>query len=229
MSPRIKRFVFVFLAFATLSVIATVTIVALIHAPFRVGESSIIEPPSGVVKLFFPSEWNLRQTKNACGVYAVYAAVSSWSSKQTEPSDVARNIFWRLPSGYTLPWGVEDGLSHYGQHSAYTADHVTDKEKLIFLEGGLSLRTPIVLLGREHDLLHYVTLLGYEKTSSTFFVYDSLLPRNEGKANHTVDLNGEDPGNITWTSNQLLDFWNAGGVFGFYRNYAVIFQTYTQD
>lgn len=230
MMSRGKQLVVTFLILTVMAFVVPVGVIALIHKPLDASDGSVVEPQSDVTKLFFPSEWNVRQTKNACGVYAVSAAISSWNAKQMDPKNVARKIFWRLPSGYTLPWGIEDGLSHYGiANSAYSADHLSEKEKITFLQSWLAARTPIVLLGREHNLLHYVTLLGYEKSSSTFFVYDSLLQKSETDPSHTVDLNGEEPGNTTWTSDQLLDFWNTGGVWGFYKNYAVVITAYAQD
>jgi len=51
-------------------------------------------------------------------------------------------------------------------------------------------------------------------------VYDSLL--EEETVGMTIDENGDQTGNRTLNSNELLKFWSQGGMYGKFIWYAIV-------
>ncbi len=73
--------------------------------------------------------------------------------------------------------------------------------------------------GVNERVLHYVTVLGYDRNADTFAIYDSWHP--QGSDGLTLDNNGTQPGNRELLRDDLLDFWRGGGVGPFYRWYGI--------
>ena len=67
---------------------------------------------------------------------------------------------------------------------------------------------------------HYLTILGFDKEKDEFYIYDSLYYKLN--RTHTVDSNGDLPGNKNFSSEELLDFWGWGGIYGFYDWFAIV-------
>ena len=80
----------------------------------------------------------------------------------------------------------------------------------------------MILLGKKDEALHYMTLVGYTKIGEEFrfHVYDSWHTKGEGGL--TADDNAALPGNRTLTSDELMNFWREGGLFGMYQWYALV-------
>ena len=84
----------------------------------------------------------------------------------------------------------------------------------------LSEYKPIIVLVKYGKGQHYMTLLGYDNNS--FYVYDSILKTDPNNEELTEDLNSDFPGNRNITYDSFLKIWDNGGMYGFYRNYAII-------
>ena len=95
-----------------------------------------------------------------------------------------------------------------------------DCEKLDYLRFELSQKHPVILLGQQKNYEHYITLLGFDKKKDEFYIYDSLFEKKEEGS--TEDDNGELPGNRTFSSDELLSFWQGGGMYGLYNWYAIV-------
>jgi hypothetical protein len=165
----------------------------------------------------YETAWNYRQSVNACGPYSVAAVMRALGDSAVTSEDLATTL-WRPYRGYTLPTTMVSALQERG----FTVDQrlvpMSDAEKVRWLRSKLEQGSPVIILIRQGGVLHYVTLLGYAEQA--FYVYDSLQSRGEGDL--TVDANGDLSGNVTWTDEELLAQWNAGGLFGLYRSYAMV-------
>lgn len=167
--------------------------------------------------LEYPSVWNYRQSINSCGPYSAAAVIRITTKQNIDSEDLAKTTPWRF-RGYTLPFGVISGLKKYHVPTQEFIVGLSDSDKLHWLKSNIGKGSPVILLIRKDGLLHYVTLLGYKE--NTFDMYDSL--EDKGEDSLTVDTNSDGAGNSTWTNEQLLSAWNQGGLFGLYKNYAII-------
>lgn len=165
----------------------------------------------------YEAAWNYRQSVNACGPYSVAAVMRALGDSAVTSEELATTL-WRPYRGYTLPTTMVSALQERGFTVDQRIVHMSDAEKVRWLRSKLEQGSPVIILIRQGGVLHYVTLLGYAE--QTFYAYDSLQPRGEGDL--TVDTNGDLSGNVTWTDEELLAQWNAGGLLGFYRSYAIV-------
>lgn len=175
---------------------------------------TLVDAPSDA---FVPYDvaWNFRQGINECGPYTAAAALRALGV-DVASSDVVAQTPWRWENGYTIPWGLESVIRAYGKTvHAYTVRTFDDNNKLLAVRDELTAGHPVILLGDKTGFPHYYSVFGY--ADERFFVYDPLHAK--GKDGMTVDDNGEAPGNRTLTSDELLEFWDAGGVAGFFRGY----------
>lgn len=169
----------------------------------------------------YPSKYNYRQTINDCGPFSVAAVIRALTTKEIDTSDIVQDISWRLPNGYTIPWGVEDQLKEHDLTMEIpNVKKLNDIEKITFLKERLSQGYPIIILGERDYYEHYLTLLGFDSTKDEFYLYDSFY--DKGEEGFTIDSNGELPGNRNYTYEQLLDFWRGGGMYGFFNWYAIV-------
>ena len=235
-TPRNVRIVFkvVFYLSVVSAMLFCTSVLFTFYAPYVVEPSRHFNNDTPHV-LLFPPEQNLRQTKNACGIYAVTAAIHAiglnhlvsttyngrFAEKDLELINVTTNQIekkiLRLPNGYILPISLQNSVESYPQldASAQNFSRLTNQQKIDALKS-LSGLSPIIILGRKDGSLHYLTILGHE--GDTFFVYDSLLPVAADKV-HTIDSNGNGPGNISLSATEILTFWNEGGWHGLYKNF----------
>lgn len=186
-------------------------------------KDSVIELGSVKQSAFidYPSEYNFRQTINDCGPYNTAAVTRALLNKNISSSEFAKNISWRLPNKYTHPWGLEKQLQENGVTIEIpNAIDLADNDKIIFLQERLSNGHPIIILGGRENYQHYISIFGFNSVNDQFYVYDSLFKR--GGDGITMDENGELPGNISYSSEELLKFWRAGGMYGFYNWYAIV-------
>lgn len=171
----------------------------------------------------YVSELNYRQTINDCGPYNTAAVVRALKDKEIDSGEFAREIGWRLPNKYTLPWGLEGQLK--AQDIVVEKSHLwllSNEAKILFLRQQLSQEKPVIILGQKNDSQHYITIFGFDALKDEFYIYDSLHDKNPRYAQLTVDDNGHLPGNKTISSKFLLDFWRGGGMYGVFKWYALV-------
>lgn len=169
------------------------------------------------ITLSYKSEWNFRQSKNACGPYSAAAVIRQLTNADRSSETISHETLWRY-HGYTLPFGVVRVIRKNGLTANEFISTGSDGDKISWLRSQIAQQKPVIILVRKNGLLHYVTLLGYQQEQ--FNVYDSL--EEKGSTEMTVDKNDSLPGNVNWTNDELLTFWSKGGVFGLYRYYAIV-------
>lgn len=197
------------------SFVLLLTLAALMYPKKTWLEKDIVIP--NMAELPYKSEWNFRQSKNACGPYSAAAVVRQLTSNEISSETISRATPWRY-HGYTLPFGVVQVIRNQGLSVNELIVTGSDKDKIAWVHAQIAQQKPVIILGRKNGLLHYVTLLGFRQNQ--FTVYDSLEER--GASEMTIDKNDTLPGNTNWTNDELLAFWSQGGVVGLYRYYAIV-------
>lgn len=168
----------------------------------------------------YPSQYNYRQTINDCGPFNAAAVVRALIIN-VDSKEFAKNIGWRLPNKYTLPQGMEQQLKKNDVAIEIpNLKKLSDENKIDFLREQLSQKKPIIILGGRENYQHYITIFGFDRSKNEFYIYDSLF--DKGVDGLTKDSNGDLPGNRTYSSDELLNFWRRGGMYGFYTWYAII-------
>lgn len=169
----------------------------------------------------YPREFHFLQTENDCGPFNVAAVTRTLNNKEVSSAEFAENIGWRMPNNYTMPWGLEAQLKEQGIPIELPNLPVfTDKERIDFLHERLSQGKLIIILGAKDTIQHYLTLFGFCRKEDEFYVYDSLMEK--ASPGLTVDKNGRQAGNRTLSSEELLDFWKGGGMYGKFIWYAIV-------
>lgn len=173
----------------------------------------------------YPSQYNYRQTVNDCGPFAVAAVVRALTQENVSSAEFAQEIQWRLPNKYTLPRGLEEQLKEHNIKIKTPEVHsLAEDQKIAYLRQELSQNHPLIILGERTEFVgtpyeHYIVLLGFDEGKNEFYVYDPFYTK--GNANLTQDANGALPGNRTYSSEALLDFWSKGGLYGLYEWYVI--------
>jgi len=90
------------------------------------------------------------------------------------------------------------------------------------LQEQISLRKPVILLGEKDNYQHYVTIFGFDANKNEFYIYDSFQEGNPLIKTLTTDENRDLPGNTTLSSEDLIEFWRGGGMYGLYKWYAIV-------
>jgi hypothetical protein len=169
----------------------------------------------------YPSELNYRQTTNDCGPFNVAAVVRTLTNSPKDSAEFAKKIEGRLPNKYTLPWGMEKQLRDNNLNIEIpNMGALSDEDKIAFLQEQLSLKKPIIILGARDNYQHYLTIFGFNKSKDEFYIYDSLFEK--GQEGFTQDENSSLPGNRNYSSEELLNFWRGGGMYGVYNWYAIV-------
>jgi hypothetical protein len=169
----------------------------------------------------YPSEYNYKQVSTYCGPFSTAAVVRALTGKKVDSFEFSENIGWRFFEKGTHPIGLSRQLEKQNLDVEIARlRRLTDDERLLFLQERLSQGKLIIILGEKYSYQHYVTLLGFNKEKQEYYVYDSLCP--EGTQGLVVDDNGKLPGNLTFNSNELLNFWRKGGIYTFYEWYALV-------
>lgn len=172
----------------------------------------------------YPAKFNYRQTINDCGPFSTAAVVRALKKTEVDSAIFAKEIEWRLPNKYTLPWGIEKQLEENGVVvEKPNFESLSDKNKILYLQQQLSLLKPIIILGERNNFEHYITIFGFDSSKDEFYIYDSLYDKNlETDGEITKDDNAQLPGNRTFSSEELLNFWRNGGMYGVYEWYAIV-------
>ncbi len=175
----------------------------------------------GVVKLDYPSRFNYRQHTNECGPYAAGAVARVVLHIDIDSQKMVDELPWRLPKGYTHPWALKELLtSMHIESTSYSAKKLSASDKQKFLMQELSNGAPIILLVKMYGYQHYIVLLGFDRNTDEFFVYDPVYTR--GEDGYTIDDNGNMPGNRTMHWEDLHTHWSDGGVLGFFNWYMLV-------
>lgn len=203
-------------------IIPTVLVAYILISP---GNMPKIDPD--IVKesasIAYSSQYNYRQTQNDCGPFNVAAVVRALKDQGVDSALFAKEIGWRLPNKYTLPWGLEKQLKMQGiSIEKPQFNLLADDEKIAFLQQSISLGKPIIILGEREDYEHYITLLGFNAATDQYYIYDSLQSASPDQPSMTTDDNGPLPGNATLNSSELLDFWRGGGMYGLWEWYGLV-------
>ena len=169
----------------------------------------------------YPAEFHFLQTYNDCGPYNVAAIVRVLNKKQVSSADFAESIGWRMSNGYTMPWGLEKQLKdHSIPVEIPNLPVITDEERINFLHERMSQGKLVIILGEKSETQHYLSIFGFNRNKNEFYVYDSLI--EEGDPGLTIDENGSLSGNRTLSSEELLEFWRRGGMYGKFIWYAIV-------
>lgn len=171
----------------------------------------------------YPAIFNYRQTINDCGPYNTFAVIRALKGEDSDPQAYVKSMKWRLPNKYTIPWGLEKQLEENGiVIETPNLEQLTNEDKIVFLKEQLTLKKPIIILGERENYEHYITLFGFNSEKDEFYAYDSLYKKHISIEGITEDDNGNLPGNRNLTSNELLNFWEKGGMYGLFKWYAIV-------
>jgi len=171
----------------------------------------------------YSSEFNYRQTINDCGPFNTAAVFRTLKGEEIDSQIFVEEIKWRLPNKYTLPWGLEKQLKENDiSIKIPNLKALSDTNKILFLQQQLSQKKPVIILGGIDNFEHYITIFGFDAPKDKFYVYDSLHEEDIAIRGLTKDDNGNLPGNKSFNSKELLDFWRGGGMYGVYKWYALV-------
>lgn len=171
----------------------------------------------------YPAEYNYRQSKNDCGPFNTAAVMRALTGTDIDSALFAKEIGWRLPNKYTLPRGLESQLKKQGLHIKKPNFWLlTDEEKIELTQEYISVGMPIIILGERDKYEHYMTIFGFNADVDQYYMYDSLQVQSPEQKNFTIDENGAFPGNKTMTTQELLDFWRGGGMYGLWKWYGLV-------
>jgi hypothetical protein len=105
----------------------------------------------------------------------VASVVRALTGAEADSFAFSESMEWRLPNGYTLPWGIEKQLKENGlETSTPRLKKLSDDERLAYLKQELSLGKAAIILGERSNYEHYITILGFDGPEDQFFAYDSL-------------------------------------------------------
>ena len=173
--------------------------------------------------IWYPAEYNYRQSRNDCGPFNTAAVMRALTDKDIDSTLFAKEIGWRLPNKYTLPLGLESQLKKQGLHIKNPNFWLlTDEEKIELIREYLSVGMPIIILGERDKYEHYMTIFGFNADVDQYYLYDSLQVQSPEQKNFTIDENGAFPGNKTMSSQEFLDFWRGGGMYGLWEWYGLV-------
>jgi hypothetical protein len=173
--------------------------------------------------LDYSSENNYAQYGTTCGPFSVAGTVRTIKQEEVDSWEFAENIKLKIGSFGTTPFGVKKQL----KENEITIElpkvrGYSDEERIEFLQERLSKCSAIILLGvpEEINYQHYITVLGFDKEKDVFYIYDSFY--HKINKTHTIDTNGDLPGNRNYSSEELINFWERGGFLGFYEWFSIV-------
>ncbi len=162
-----------------------------------------------------------RQTLNNCGPYSVMAVMNILHDEEKDPELLARQIKWRIYKNLTFPQGVVNQLH---ENEIKTKEYVlkgkSEKEKINWIKETVYQKKPIICLIKVRHVLHYVTVLGYDKNG--FMLYDSMQEKDPDNQRKTIIDKECTEGNRYYTYDEFLQLWNGGGYKLFFRNWAIV-------
>lgn len=171
----------------------------------------------------YPSEENYAQYGTTCGPFSAAGTVRALTDAEVDSWVFADKMKAQLAGAGTHPIGVKGKLIVNGVDIEVPGlNSYSDEERIEFLQERLSKGSAIILLGEYENIhyQHYLTVLGFNKTNDEFYIYDSMYYKLN--QTHTIDSNGDLPGNKNFSSEELLSFWGRGGILGFYEWFAIV-------
>ena len=167
-----------------------------------------------------------RQSYNNCGPYSVMAVVNILTGDELDGEILAKQMKWRIRKNLTFPQGVVSLLRKYNvRTNEYVLWTLSDSRKAAFLRSKIFSGSPVVLLVKVHGVLHYVTVLGYDK--SGFMLYDSMQEKSAENPRYTIRDKNASVGNTYLSDSELISLWNKGGVKFAFKNWCVVCNTKT--
>jgi ABC-type bacteriocin/lantibiotic exporter with double-glycine peptidase domain len=147
---------------------------------------------------FIITKPNVYETQgyNECAAYATAYVLRSFG-KNVNGESIYNKMKYKLPFLGVVPSkGIIDTLKRYHIKATYYKGDINT------LKMHVSKNIPVILyVGENIKWEHFITMVGYENSSSVIYVFDSLLDE---------DSNGEEPGNRTLTEDELLKIWDNG-------------------
>lgn len=147
---------------------------------------------------FIITKPNVYETQgyNECAAYATAYVLRSFG-KNVNGKIVYKKMKYKLPFLGVVPSkGIIDTLKRYNIKATYYKGDINT------LKMRVSKDIPVILyVGKNIKWEHFITMVGYENSSSLIYVFDSLLDD---------DSNGEEPGNRTLTEDELQNIWDNG-------------------
>lgn len=161
------------------------------------------------------------QTYNNCGPYAATAAINILYGKLNDPETLAKETKYRIIKNLTLPQGVVKLLKdHNVKTKQYILKHKNEEEKVLFLKNQIDMGHPVILLLKIGEVLHYVTVLGYNEKG--FMIFDSAMPKRTDNPALTIIDKECTEGNCFSSYWYLTRLWSDGGVGPFFNSYAIV-------
>ena len=162
-----------------------------------------------------------RQTLNNCGPYSVMAVINILRDEKKDPEILAKQMKWRVHKNLTFPQGVINQLHDNGiKTKEYVLKWKSDQDKINWIKETVFQKKPIICLIKIHHVLHYVTILGYDKNG--FMLYDSMQEKNSDNQRKTIIDKECKGGNRYYTYNEFMKLWNDGGYKLFFKNWAIV-------
>ena len=184
--------------------------------------SADVKENNNVYKAFaMDRELFLHQKDNDCASYTAMAVISVLKNQDVNPVRLSEEMMWRSKGGVTFPQGLVNILKNYRINlTEYKMFRFSDSEKINWLKNTIDKGNIIVLFVQGDGLKHYVTVLGYD--SHGFLLYDSLQKRRSEHSDLTIVDKSEYEGNRYYPYADLIALWNKGGIFCFFRNWALV-------
>ena len=171
--------------------------------------------------LYISEDIYYRQTFNNCAPYSAMAAVNVITKRELDPEVLAKETAWRIKNNLTFPQGLIDLLHRHGiKTKEYILYPLGKTEKINWIKNTIDEGRPIILLIKTKNVLHYVTVIGYDEKG--FILYDSLQDKTQTNPRKTVKDRAEYPGNRYYPYGTLLTLWDGGGYKIFFKNWALV-------
>ena len=163
----------------------------------------------------------LHHTHNNCAPFSAMAVISILRKNIINPEKLASEINWRMEENMTFPQGLVNLLHNYDvETKEYVMSRYNDEQKINWLKNMADNDTPVIMLVKENNMLHFITMLGYD--SHGFLFYDSMQARRGENSEMTKVDRPEYEGNRYYTFDEFMPMWNEGHVSIFFRNWAVV-------
>lgn len=160
-------------------------------------------PKKDLINIDAPSRFTVTKTSafetqgyNECAAYATAYVLRSFDIN-VDGKNIYEKMKYKFPYLGVVPSkGIIDTFKRYDIKATYY------KGDIYTLKMQVSRDIPVILyVGENIKWEHFITIIGYDNSSSVLYVFDSLL---------SDDLNAEEPGNRTLTEEELLRIWDNG-------------------
>ena len=177
----------------TLFIIILILVIVYL-TPFPKKDSICVNLPSRFI-ITKPNVFGT-QGHNECAAYAAAYVLRAFE-KNVNGEIIYKKMKNKVPFLGVVPSkGIVDTLKRYDIKATYYKGDINT------LKMRVSKDKPVILyVGENIKWEHFITVVGYDNSSSVIYLYDSLLDN---------DLNAGEPGNRTLTEDELLKIWDNG-------------------